>query len=230
MVKGDHGTHIAFDTGLQLIFFTYVFLYKNRIVMENQQNRKKMRHFNSPGHAHELTFSCYHRQSYFRDNIACEMFLEEVEKSRKIYNFKLWAYVVMPHHVHMLLWPLDKNYDIGKIESGMKGIIAKRYQKYLLEFKCNTYESFIVTEGNEKQFVFWQRGGGFDRNFWNTIAIYNSINYIEANPVRSHFVALPDEWQWSSAYARTHKIGVISDVFTMPIAMPNPQYQRMGKI
>jgi hypothetical protein len=24
-----------------------------------EQNRKRMRHWNTPGHAHELTFSCY---------------------------------------------------------------------------------------------------------------------------------------------------------------------------
>jgi hypothetical protein len=32
----------------------------------------------------------------------------------------------------------------------------------------------------EKQFIFWQKGGGFDRNLWNAKAIHDSIRYIEA--------------------------------------------------
>ena len=56
------------------------------------------------------------------------MFLEDVDRARKIYNFMLWAYVIMSHRVHVLIWPLDNSYDIGKIESDMKAIMAKRYR------------------------------------------------------------------------------------------------------
>jgi putative transposase len=136
----------------------------------------------------------------------------------------------MPNHVHILIWPLDNSYDIGKIESGIKGIMAKRYRKYLLVNRYDIYESFLIKSRNEKEFIFWQKGGGFDRNLWNTKAIHDSINYIETNPVRSLFVTSPDEWQWSSAFARVHKVGVIPDVFSMPVSMPNPQYQRFGII
>jgi hypothetical protein len=53
------------------------------------------------------------------------MFLDELNKSRGIYDFKLWAYVLMPHHVHPRIWPLDHNCDIGKIDSGMNGVIPE---------------------------------------------------------------------------------------------------------
>jgi len=91
----------------------------------NPQNFKKIKHWNITGHAHELTFSCFHGRDYLSDTRACEILQEEIEKSRSVYHFKLWAYVIMPNHVHMLILPLKKEYDIAKILSGIKGIMSK---------------------------------------------------------------------------------------------------------
>jgi putative transposase len=198
--------------------------------MAEQRPRKKLHHDNTPDHAHELTFSCYRRQTFFNDSAACQMFLDELNKSRGIYDFKLWAYVLMPHHVHLLIWPLDHNYDIGKIESGMKGVMAKRYRKHLWKTDRLKHDSFMVTVQGQAQFVFWQKWGELDRNLWNAKANHDSIVYIEANPVRSRFAAFPEEWPWSSAYTRSHKEGVIPDTFAMPFAVPNLRYQRVGVV
>jgi len=46
----------------------------------NDQSFKKLKHYNTPGHAHELTFSCYRRKDYQKDPVACEIFLFELEK------------------------------------------------------------------------------------------------------------------------------------------------------
>lgn len=198
--------------------------------MAVQKHRKKLHHYNTSGHAHELTFSCYRRQSFFNDPVACRVFLEELERSRTIYNFKLWAYVIMPHHVHLRIWPLNASYDIGKITGGIKGPMAKRYRGYLLEHNGERHDSFIVNDHEEKRFVFWQKGGGFDRNLWNAKAIHDSIGYIEANPVRSRLVGSAEEWEWSSAYARVHNKGGVPDTFALPVVLKNPQAQRIGRL
>ena len=198
--------------------------------MTEDKIRKKLHHYNTPGHAHELTFSCYRRQSYFNDPKACQLLLEELDRSRNIYNFKLWAYVIMPHHVHLLLWPLQERYDIGKITSGIKGAMAKRLRRYLLEHNRQQHDTFLIKDNEEKRFVFWQKGGGFDRNLWNAKAIHDSIGYIEANPVWSRLVASPEEWQWSSAYTRVYKKGPIPDTFALPVVFKNPQAQRIGNV
>ncbi|MBD3343516.1 MAG: hypothetical protein GF401_00465 [Chitinivibrionales bacterium] len=88
---------------------------------ESEQKYKALKHYNTVGHAHELTFCCYHRYDYFSDSIACEIFLTELEKSRKEHEFELWAYVLTPNHVHLLIWPRQNTYDISRI---------------LLEFHC----------------------------------------------------------------------------------------------
>jgi REP element-mobilizing transposase RayT len=80
--------------------------------------------------------------------------------SRTIYYFKLWAYVLMPHHVHLLIWPLDLNDDIGRIEGGMKGVMAKRYRKHLSgkRIACCVIHSWFRFKGARNS-SFVGRGG-----------------------------------------------------------------------
>jgi putative transposase len=79
-------------------------------------------------------------------------------------------------------------------------------------------------------FRFWQHGGGFDRNLWNAKAIHDAINYIEANPVRRGLASAPENYRWSSSYARVRNQGVVPDTFNMPVLMLNHHHQRIGVI
>jgi putative transposase len=158
------------------------------------------RHFNTPGHAHELTSSCYCQKPYLNDSRVCKILMEEIESARRLYDFDLWAYVIMPNHVHLLLWPKKRQYDIAEIQQAIKGRTARRYSEWQLENDCSRYETYKVKERGEMRFRFWQRGGGFDRNLWNNKPIYDSILYIENNPVRRGLAAKAGEWEWSSGY------------------------------
>jgi putative transposase len=191
--------------------------------MNDNLLRNKLHHYNTPGHCHFLTSSCYYRFSHFNAPVACQIFIEELEKSRKIYCFKLWAYVIMPNHVHLLIWPLNESNQIGRIESGIKGIMAKRYRKVLSEHFCTIPDNFLFKDQKGEHFIFWQKGGGFDRNLWEPKSIHNTIKYIEENPVKLGLVKSADEWEWSSAYARKHKKGLVPDIFTIPVQLSNPQ-------
>jgi hypothetical protein len=108
--------------------------------------------------------------------------------------------------------------------------MAKRYRQHLLENDQNKCDTFFVRDGNEFNFAFWQRGGGFDCNLWSAKAIHDSIRDIEANPVRKKLVGNVEEWPWSSAYARAYQKGVIPDSCALPVEMPDPQRQRGGVV
>jgi putative transposase len=159
------------------------------------------RHYNTPGHAHELTFSCYRKEPYFNDITACHILLEEIEKARQIFNVDIWAYVIMPNHVHLLFWPKNHDYDIAEIQKSIKGITSHKYSELLSKNKPELHETFLVNDRGKKQIRFWQRGGGFDRNLWNNRPIFDSIKYIENNPVRKGLAGKANEWEWSSAFA-----------------------------
>jgi putative transposase len=180
-------------------------------------SRKRFYHYNTPGHAHELTFWCLRHLRLFNDPLARELFLQELSRARTAYRFKLFAYVIMPTHVHLVIGPSDQKYDIMRIRNGIKGCFLRRYRTAL-----RGQEPGINGDGS---FGFWEMGGGEDRNLWNAGAISDSISYIEANPVRSFLAGAPDEWEASSAYARQYGIGMMPDAFGAAPAMPLPVMQ-----
>ena len=63
----------------------------------------------------------------------CENFLEELDEAKRTYQFRLWAYVLMANHVHLLIYPIQPKYDISKILQSIKGKTSTRYRKYLIE-------------------------------------------------------------------------------------------------
>jgi len=201
----------------------------NKQMHKHSPPRKKCKRYNTLGHAHELTFSTYRQKGYFEDTFLCDLFLEELDKTRNELHYSLWAYVVMPTHIHLLVWPQQQDtYHISQFLNHVKGRTAGRYREHLQQNAPEKYARFLVLFRGAKSFRLWQRGGGFDRNMVHSKAIYNAIRYIEANPVQAKLVSAPEEWKWSSAYARKKGMGVLPDVLQLPIEMMNPQKQRIG--
>lgn len=161
--------------------------------------------FNTPGHAHELTISTNQKESFFLDDTACKLMLDSISKSKEKFGFHLWAYVVMPDHVHILLWPNGYQYDIGKIQQSINGLMSRRYSRLLLRVNPQHRAGFLETGRRGSVFKFWQKGGGFDRNFFTPKAIHNCIRYIEKNPVCAKLVSHANEYPWSSAWYSSTK-------------------------
>jgi len=58
---------------------------------------------NTPGHAHELTFSCYHRFQFLKAERTSQWLAEAIQSARVKHSFDLWAFVFMPEHVHLIV-------------------------------------------------------------------------------------------------------------------------------
>jgi putative transposase len=59
--------------------------------------------FRESGHSHFVTFSCRHRQAYFSRGEPFDEFIRCLERMRQRYELRVYGYVVMPEHVHLLL-------------------------------------------------------------------------------------------------------------------------------
>ena len=142
------------------------------------EQRKKLKRYDIPGHAHELTFSCYHRFQYLKDNIVCRLFIDELSQARELFHFRLWAYILMANHVHLFIYPTRDEYKIATILQSIKGKTSKRYRDVLLGENAARYEKICIKVRGKKVFRFWQTGGGFDRNLWNANAIHSAIHFV----------------------------------------------------
>src|SRR4051794_40269511 len=87
--------------------------------------------FNTPGHAHELTFSCYKRFTFLQSDRTCQWLAEAIERAKVKHDFAVWAYVFMPEHVHLIVFPRRVDYQMRQITAGIKLPVAQRAIQFL---------------------------------------------------------------------------------------------------
>ena len=84
-----------------------------------------LRRFHQSRQAHFLTFSCYHRQPKFNSREVCDLFLDCLEAMRLRFAMRIYGYVIMPEHVHLLVSEPDQG-TIADAMHFLKLSFAKR--------------------------------------------------------------------------------------------------------
>lgn len=98
-------------------------------------------------------------------------------------DYSLIAYCIMPNHVHLVFELINRNKSISDIMKGVKGVSARRINKYL-----------------NRSGTFWQ-DESYDRLVRDDVELYFVIKYVLLNPVEANLV---DDWQdWN--YTFCHK-------------------------
>ena len=161
---------------------------------------KKVRSYNEPGHAHELTFSCFHGLQLLTKDRTRQWFIDALCSARTKLNLHVWAYVIMPEHVHVLLWPREPKYEVRQIRTALKLPVTQKALKFLETSSPSFLEKLKDVQPSGKvHYRFWQRGGGYDRNAFEAATLLQMIEYIHNNPVRRGLVEHATDWIWSSA-------------------------------
>jgi REP element-mobilizing transposase RayT len=75
-----------------------------------------------------VTTRTFNHQKLFSQEEYCRLFLEVLDFCRRKSKFELFAFAVMPDHVHLLIRPADE-YSISDIVHRVKGIFAYMYVK-----------------------------------------------------------------------------------------------------
>jgi putative transposase len=162
--------------------------------------RKRLVRHNTPGEAHALTFSCFRRQQFLNRDRTRNWLVEALDRARTEHHFHIWAYVIMPEHAHVLIWPTESEYDVSDILSSVKQSVAKKAIVFV-----RRHAPLFLAHMEDRQpngnvhHRFWQRGGGFDRNVIEPAATHAQIEYFHGNPVRRRLCERPEDWLWSSA-------------------------------
>lgn len=163
------------------------------------QPRKRIRHYDLPGHAHFLTFSCFHRLPLLSKDRTRKWLIESIGAARKQFHFDLWAWVIMPEHVHLLIWPRELDCRVSEILSAMKRPVGEKAIKYLVSRKSPFLEQLTVRTRSRNYHRFWQAGPGHDRNVDDPATAHQIVDYIHGNPAHRGLVTDAADWYWSSA-------------------------------
>ncbi|MCK4301040.1 MAG: hypothetical protein KAX80_15985 [Planctomycetes bacterium] len=165
----------------------------------SQSRRKRIRHYNEPGHAHELTFSCFRNIPLLDTEQTCLWLAQSIDAARRGHQFQLWGYVFMPEHVHLMVWPVRAQYSIARILLSIKLPMARKALAYLRKTRSVCLDRLAVKRGARTVWHFWQPGPGYDRNVRSAAAAGRMVRYMHANPVRRGLVSRSEDWKWSSA-------------------------------
>ena len=176
----------------------YVMACKMSAMCSEDGHRRRIRHYDVPGHAHYLTFSCFHNQPFLKSERTCGWLIEAILAAKRETPFDLWAWVAMPSHVHLLIRPIGL-VRVGDILKAVKEPMSKRATYWVRKNAPGFVRRMEdVQPGGRRTLRFWQPGGGYDRNIVSVAEVREKIGYIHGNPVRAGLVASPEEWRWSS--------------------------------
>jgi putative transposase len=164
------------------------------------QHRRRVKHYHEPGDLHELTFSCYQRMPLLTNDSWRQLLSVAVEQANTKRDFGLVAFVFMPEHVHLLLYPRTPECDIEGLLQAIKRPYSHRVKRILQANGAPLLAKLTVPDKRKGSvFRYWQKGPGYDRNLSSHEAVMASIDYIHTNPVARKLCTRPTDWRWSSA-------------------------------
>ena len=98
---------------------------------------------------------------------------------RRFHRYRLYAYVVIPNHVHILVTP---------------EVVSTRWLGPLKGFTSHQANKVLDSRGR----AFWQ-DESYDHLVRSDVEFERIRTYIEQNPVTAGLVAAAEQFQWSSA-------------------------------
>lgn len=153
-----------------------------------------------PGLPHHVTQRGNRRQQTFFSAADYARYLALLGHSCRAHGTAIWAWCLMPNHVHLILVPSR--------EEGLSEVLAPTHRRY----------SWEVNQREGWSGHLWQaRFASFPLD---EAHLYACLRYIELNPVRARLVDRPEAWPWSSA--RGH-LGLAAD----PLVDPAPARDRI---
>ncbi len=116
-----------------------------------------------------------------------------------INKIKVYGFVIMPNHLHVIWEMLDFNGKEAPYESFLK-YTAHQFQKILREQNPAQYKLFNVDEVSRKQ-RYWKRDPLAIKIFSREM-LQQKLDYIHLNPLQAHWnlTTIPEQYQFSSAF------------------------------
>ncbi len=126
------------------------------------------------------------RARIFHNNADYSDFEYLLNEIRETFDMRILAYVIMPNHWHLLLYPREDG-DLKRSLQWLGTAHARRHHA-----RKGTIGGGHLYQGRYKAFLIQE-----DHH------LLTVLKYIERNPVRAKLKKAPHEWRWGSAYRRS---------------------------
>ena len=174
-----------------------------------------------PGQTCYVTSTCLDFAHLFsRDEMKTKMALSLLRDCEH-YGASLHAFVVMTHHIHLLVTP-QPNETISTLMRNIKRRSANHLSPYLNEFEL----SQLTEQDSLNQHSFWKEGFRGLSVITHEVFL-QKVNYIHQNPVRSKNVMSSVIYPWSSA--KMYYEGHAADEYILDLAQCIGFYENLLK-
>ena len=134
-----------------------------------------------PGIPHHVTQRGNGRQRTFFEDGDYALYLDLLAEAAERARAQVWAYCLMPNHVHIVLTPED--------DQGLSRTFGELHRRYT---------GFINARRRTTGHL-WQ--GRFGSVAMDEAHFVTALRYVALNPVRARLVARAEDWAWSSTRA-----------------------------
>ena len=134
-----------------------------------------------PGLPHHVTQRGNGRAQTFFGDADYALYRDSLAESCRAARVGIWAWVLMPNHVHLILTPSDPD--------GLRRALAPVHRRY----------AGAVHARERRTGHFWQ--GRFGAVAMDEAHLAAAVAYVALNPVRARLAARPWDWRWSSVHA-----------------------------
>jgi len=134
-----------------------------------------------PGVPHHVTQRGNRRQATFFSEADYQAYLELMAEWCGRCGVTVWAYCLMPNHVHLIVEPDS--------EEGLRRGIGETHRRYSRRINFREGWRGHLWQGRFASFPMDER------------YLMLAARYVELNPVRARLCRLPWQWRWSSAAA-----------------------------
>jgi putative transposase len=141
----------------------------------------------APGVPHHVTQRGNRRQQTFFNDEDYALYRELIAESCRAAGVSVWAYCLMPNHVHLILTPSDPD--------GLRAALGEAHRRY----------SRHVNFREGWRGYLWQ--GRFASAAMDERHLMACARYVEMNPVRARLAVGAEDWPWSSARAHLAATG-----------------------
>ena len=129
-------------------------------------------HITQRGNRRQDTFFCADDYRYY---------IETMSEWCRNYDVEIWAYCLMPNHVHLIAVP--------ETEEGLCRAIGETHRRYTRQINFREKWKGHLWQGRFSSYV-------MDEQY-----LLAAARYIELNPVKAKLVRRPEQYLWSSARA-----------------------------
>src|SRR5579864_1670957 len=172
-----------------------------------------LRRFHQSAQSHFVTMSCYHRQPRFNTPGTCDSFLHCLEEMRCRFSMRIYGYVVMPEHVHLLVsepGPTVPQVRVRSVDANLGPDInpsGATLAEALHFLKLSFTKRLPGLTGETGSF--WQKRY-YDRNVRDEDEFKVKLRYLHRNPFKRGLVTNPEDWKWSSfRHYALREVGVV---------------------